>query len=323
MTGLLDPLNIKSLTLRNRIVMPPMRTGLASLNGAVTSEMIEHYVKHSVNLGLLIVEHSYISSDGKYSTRQLGSHDDKLITGLKKLTTSVHELSTPIVLQINHAGAKTSKDLIGIDPISPSAIGDAREIRIQEMDSIVKNYTLAADRAIKAGFDGVEIHGAHGYLLNQFYSPLTNRRNDKYGGSLDNRIRFPLEVVNGVREKIGDKLLLYRLGSVDLDKEGTQIDDSKQFAIKLEETGVNILDISGGICGHLPSELQGRQGFFIPQAESIKKVVKIPVIGVGGIKEPSFADMLIKNDKVDLVAIGRELIRDPGWSSMAIRSGLN
>ncbi|MCW3976115.1 MAG: NADH:flavin oxidoreductase [Candidatus Bathyarchaeota archaeon] len=320
MASLLDPLNVKNLTLRNRIVMPPMHTGLASINGEVTNEMIEHYVERSVNLGLLIVEHSYISIDGKYSARQLGSHDDKLISGLEKLTTSVHEVNTPIVLQINHLGAKPSKDLIGIDPISPSAIGDIREIRIQEMDRIVENYALAADRAIKAGFDGIEIHGAHGYLLNQFYSPLTNRRKDKYGGSLDNRTKFPLEVVNRVREKIRDKLLLYRLGSVDLDKKGTQIDDSKQFAKRLEEAGVNILDVSGGICGHIPPEFQGRQGFFIPQAESIKKVIKIPVIGVGGIKESLFADMLIRNEKVDLVAIGRELIKDPDWSLKAIRS---
>jgi 2,4-dienoyl-CoA reductase-like NADH-dependent reductase (Old Yellow Enzyme family) len=173
---------------------------------------------------------------------------------------------------------------------------------------------------MKAGFDGVEVHGAHGFLLNQFFSPLTNLRRDKYGGPLENRIRFPLEVVERVKEKVGGRLLLYRLGSDDLDPSGTGIEDSQKFAVKLEQAGVDIMDVSGGLCGSRPEQLQGGQGYFIPQAQQVRNVVEIPVIGVGGITEPEFGDRLIREGKVDLVAVGRKLLEDPDWAIKAIET---
>lgn len=154
--------------------------------------------------------------------------------------------------------------------------------------------------------------------MNQFSSPLTNQRCDEYGGSLENRLRFPLEVVRKVKKKVGNKLLLYRLGSDDLDPSGTQIWESQKFAVKLEEAGVDIIDVSGGICGSSPEKLQGIQGYFIPQARQIRKVVNIPVIGVGGIREPQFADKLIQEGNVDFIAVGRELLEDPDWAIKAI-----
>jgi len=318
LVGLLDPLEVKGLKLKNRIVMPPMQTGLATVRGAVTEELIEHYVRRAKALGLLIVEHSYVVPEGKLSRRQLGIYDDSLISGLEKLSSSVHAAGTPIVAQINHAGKTASEEIIGTQPVAPSAIGDARELKVEEIEMLVDAYAQAAERAIKAGFDGVEVHGAHGFLLNQFYSPLTNRRGDKYGGSLEKRISFPLKVVEKVKEKVGEKLLLYRLGSVDLDPAGTQIEDSKRFAVKLEEAGVDIIDVSGGICGGAPASLEGTQGFFVPQAQEIKKVVNVPVIGVGGITEPEYADKIVKEGRVDLVAVGRGLLNDPDWAVKAI-----
>jgi len=187
LVGLLDPLEVKGLKLKNRIVMPPMQTGLATVRGAVTEELIEHYVRRAKALGLLIVEHSYVVPEGKLSRRQLGIYDDSLISGLEKLSSSVHAAGTPIVAQINHAGKTASEEIIGTQPVAPSAIGDARELKVEEIEMLVDAYAQAAERAIKAGFDGVEVHGAHGFLLNQFYSPLTNRRRDKYGGSLESR----------------------------------------------------------------------------------------------------------------------------------------
>jgi len=173
---------------------------------------------------------------------------------------------------------------------------------------------------MRAGFDGVEVHGAHGFLLNQFFSPITNRRRDKYGGSLENKMRFPLEVVERVKEKIGGRLLLYRLGSDDLDPAGTQIEDSQKFAVKLEEAGVDIMDVSGGLCSSRPAQLQDSQGYFIPQARQIKKVIDIPVIGVGGITEPEYANKLIHERQIDLVAVGRGLLNDPDWAMKAIKT---
>lgn len=320
MVGLLDPLRVKGLTLKNRIVMPPMNTEYATAEGVVTEKLIEHYVKRSKAIGLLTVEHSYVVLEGKLSKNQLGIHDDKLIPGLKNLVRSVHEVGPPIILQINHAGGRANMEIIGTRPMGPSPNENVRELQIKEVEALTEAFAIAAERAIKADCDGVEIHGAHGFLLNQFFSPLTNRRHDKYGGSLENRIKFPLEVVERVKEKVGRKLLLYRVGSDDLDLAGTRIEDSQKFALKLQRAGVDIIDVSGGICGSRPAPLQGRQGYFIPQAEQIKKVVDVPVIGVGGIVDAEYADRLIREGKVDLIAVGRELLKNPNWALKAIQS---
>jgi 2,4-dienoyl-CoA reductase-like NADH-dependent reductase (Old Yellow Enzyme family) len=296
-----------------------MQTSLATKQGTVTDKLVDYYVQRSRAIGLLIVEHSYVSLDGKLSEKQLGIHDDGLIYGLEKLTSRVHAESTPIVIQINHGGRVASSDLTGFQPVSPSATENARELRVEELDGLAETYASAALRAIKAGFDGVEVHGAHGFLLNQFYSPLTNNRTDEYGGTLENRIKFPLEIVEKVRKVLGNRLLLYRIGSVDLDPAGTQITDSKKFAIKLEESGVDIIDVSGGECGSRPAQLQNTQGYFIPQAQQIKEVVNIPVIGVGGITDPDYADKAIQKGKIDLVAVGRNLMKDPYWAEEAIK----
>jgi NADPH2 dehydrogenase len=319
LVDLLDPLEIKGLTLKNRIVMPPMHTGLATAGGAVTDNLIEHYVRRSGALGMLIVEHSYVSLDGRLSERQLGIYNDSLIRGLEELTSKIHETGTPVVIQINHAGRAASMEITGMKPIAPSPSGNAQEIRHDEIEALVEAFTVAAQRAIRAGFDGVEVHGAHGFLLNQFFSPLTNRRQDKYGHSLENRTRFPLEIVKSVKEKIGGRLLLYRLGSDDLDSAGIRIEDSKKFAVKLQEAGVDIIDVSGGLCGSRPPQLQDMQGYFIPQAMQIKKAVDTPVIGVGGITEPEYADTVIREERVDLVAVGRAFLKDPDWATKAIR----
>jgi len=315
----LDPIIVKGLALKNRIVMPPMQTSLASPEGAVTDDLIGHYIRRSRDIGLIIVEHSYVSIEGKLSEKQLGVCEDKLISGLERLVGKVHSMGTPLVLQINHAGMKANTEITGVKPVGPSSDESTRELEVEEIEALPETYADAAERAMKAGFDGVEVHGAHGFLLNQFYSPITNRRGDKYGGTLENRIRLPLEVVERVKEKVGGRLLLYRLGSDDLDPHGIRIEDSKKFAKKLEEAGVDLIDVSGGMCGSRPEQLQDTQGYFIPQAQEIKKIVKIPVIGVGRIIDPEYADTLIKEGRVDLVAVGRKLLEDPNWVTKAIK----
>jgi len=315
LVGLLDPLKVKGLTLKNRIVMPPMQTSLATVEGAVTDSLVEHYIRRSKALGLLIVEHCYVSREGRLSKNQLGIYNDKLIGGLEKLSSRIHATGTPVVIQINHAGRTASMEITGMKPVAPSPSENARELKIEEIEALVEAFAMAAEKAMRAGFDGVEVHGAHGFLLDQFFSPLANRRRDKYGGSLENRMRFPLEVVEKVKEKVSGRLLLYRLGSDDLDPEGVKIEDSKKFAVKLEEAGVDIIDVSGGLCGSRPAQLQSRQGYFIPQAQKIKKVVDIPIIGVGGITQPEYANKVIQEEKVDLVAVGRALLKDPDWAT--------
>ncbi|UCD96897.1 MAG: NADH:flavin oxidoreductase, partial [Candidatus Bathyarchaeota archaeon] len=235
------------MTLRNRIVLPPMYTGMAESNGAVTSRLIDHYVKRSGSIGLVIIEHSFVLLEGKLGSKQLGIHDDQLIAGLEELSSRIHATGTPAITQINHAGRDANSTLTGKPSVAPSAGDSARRLRLNELPVLVDAFADAAQRAIKAGFDGVELHGAHGFLLNQFLSPLANHRTDKYGGALENRMRFPLEVVAAVRKETRGRLLLYRLGSDDLDPAGTQIQDSQKFARELEASGVDVLDVSGGL----------------------------------------------------------------------------
>ena len=298
--------------------MPPMQSGRASFAGEVTNRLINFYVSRSVAVGLPIVEHSYISPAGKIGPKQLGIYSDALIDGFEKLASAIHSVGAPAVVQITHAGGVANEKVINTRPAGPSDRGKTRSLTQDEMLTIADEFGLAARRAVKAGFDGVEIHGAHGYLLNQYFSPLLNKRQDKWGGSLENRIRFPLLVVEKVRACIGGRLLLYRLGSDDLAPNGTQIEDSIVFAMQLERTGVDILDVSGGMCGSEPKQLRSIKGYFIPQAAQIKKTVKIPVIGVGGIREAEYADELVREGLVDLVAVGRALLKDSKWAEKAL-----
>ncbi len=319
LAGLLDPLKVKGYILRNRIVMPPMQSGRASFEGAVTNKLVNFYVRRSSALGLPIVEHAYVSPTGKIGPKQLGIYDDSLISGFKKLAKALHEVGAPAVVQISHAGGVTNKKVIGTEPAGPSARPKTRMLEVSEIEAIGGDFALAAERAVKAGFDGVELHGAHGYLLNQFFSPLLNKREDEYGGSLGNRMKFPLIVVQKVRERLSGKLLLYRVGSDDLAPSGTHIEDSIVFAKKLEAAGVNIIDVSGGMCGSEPKQLKHMKGYFVPQASAIKKAVGVPVIGVGGITDAEFADKLVREGKVDLVAVGRAFWRDNEWADKAIQ----
>lgn len=318
--SLVDPLKVKGYTLRNRIVMPPMQTGRATFEGAITNKLINFYVRRSSALGLPIVEHAYVSPTGKLGPKQLGIYDDTLIGGFEKLAKGLHEVGAPAIVQISHAGGVTNKKVIGTIPAGPSARPKTRMLEISEIGTIAYEFALAAERSVKAGFDGVELHGAHGYLLNQFFSPLLNKREDEYGGSLENRMRFPLLIVEKVHERLNGKLLLYRLGSEDLATGGTHIEDSVIFAKKLEQFGVDIIDVSGGMCGSEPKQLKQVKGYFVPQASEIKKEVNVPVIGVGGITEAQYADKLVRDGKVDLVAVGRAFWRDAKWAEKALET---
>lgn len=320
LVGLPDPLRVKSVTLRNRLVLPPMQSGRASHEGTVTGRLINFYVRRAGTVGLVIVEHCYIFPTGKIGPKQLGIHDDNLVLGLEKLASAIHSQGASAVVQISHAGGVANRKMIGTTPAGPSARGKTRGLDVQEMHAIADAFVAAAERAVKAGFDGVELHGAHGYLLNQFFSPLLNTRSDEYGGSLPNRMRFPLLVSERVRGCLNGRLLLYRLGADDLAPKGTHIEDSLEFALALERAGVDVIDVSGGMCGSEPKQLRNIAGYFVPQASGIKKAVKVPVIGVGGICDAEFADRLVSDGKVDLVAVGRALWKDPEWAQKAFET---
>lgn len=324
MPGLSDPLTVKGMTLRNRIVMPPMQTQLATSQGEVTDKLVEHYLKRAVGPGLIIVEHSYVVSQGKLTENQLGIYDDKLTRGLTRLVKEVHGKGTPIAIQINHAGRLASSKITGTQPVAPSPVPASpnaeppHELASAEIEQVVDWFVLAADRAVAAGFDAVEVHGAHGFLLNQFCSPLTNKRRDQYGNSADGRMKLPIQIVDGIRKKVGDGYpLLYRLGAADRLAGGLTLEDSGKIASGLVQAGVDIMDVSGGLGGSRPSDMRG-EGYYAHLAEGVKRYVSVPVVGVGGIVTAEFADQIVKSGRADLVAIGRAMLTDPDWAAKAL-----
>lgn len=328
MSYLLRPLQAGPLTLTNRLVMPPMATAKAEPDGKVSRAILDYYAEKSEGgyISLIIIEHSFIKPEGKASLGQLSVSDDSVVEGLRKLAEVIHRNGSKTMMQLNHAGSATAEEIIGTTPVGPSAVPNPRkgnvprELNHQEIDNIIEAFRNAARRTKEACFDGVEIHSAHGYLLNQFYSPLTNKRTDQYGGNVHNRIRIHLQVIEAVREAVGyDFPILLRLGASDFMAGGTTVEDSQIAAREFEKAGVNMLDISGGFSGYMVQGLSG-QGFFAPLTEAIKKVVSIPVILTGGITDANAAEQLLAAGKADLIGVGRAILNDSGWAKQAVES---
>ena len=270
MLYLLKPLDKCKLTLKNRLVMPPMATSKSDKNGRIGKDILDYYDEKSQGgyISLIIIEHSFITQQGKASEGQLSVADDSLVEDLKELSNIIHKNGSKTVMQINHAGSAASKTVTGYDPVGPSAVANPRlgnipnELTKKEIKDIIGEFKDASLRTKEAGFDGVEIHSAHGYLLNQFFSPLTNKRTDEYGGDVLARIKIHLEVIKAVRDAVGDNFpILLRLGASDYTDGGSTIEDSKIAALEFEKAGVDILDISGGFCGFtIPGNTN--QGYF-------------------------------------------------------------
>lgn len=327
MSSLSEPLVIKGLTLKNRIVMPPMANDFSGPEGEANERHLKHYRRRAeADVGLMIVEHCYIVPEGKMSAKQLGIHEDSLVPGLRSIADTIRQAGSMSAIQLNHAGANTTAEVCGCQPVGPSRVAvpnrdvAPRELTTAEIGTLVAAFQAGARRAREAGFDAIEIHGAHGFLLCQFVSPYTNQRTDAYGGDTAARLRFSLQVITAVREETGpDFPLFYRFGASDLMQGGLSIDEAQRIAPLLVQAGIDVLDISGGLCGARPPEFKGMQGFFAPLAQSIKSVVEVPVIAVGGITEPEAANDIIETGKADLVAVGRALLKNPDWAREAIK----
>lgn len=328
MSYLLKPLEQCKLTFNNRLVMPPMATSKSQEDGSVSKDILDYYDEKSQGgyISLIIIEHSFITLQGKASERQLSIADDSIVEELKKLTNIIHKNDSKAVMQINHAGSAANTDITGYEPVGPSAIANPRtgnvpkELSKSEIKVIIKEFVNAAIRTKQAGFDGVEIHSAHGYLLNQFFSPLSNLRTDEYGGNLQGRIKIHLEIIKAVRKAVGNDFpILLRLGASDYMEGGSTIEDSKIAALAFENAGVDVLDISGGFCGYMvPGNTS--QGYFAPLTEAIKEVVSVPVILTGGITEARAAEKLLSEGKADLIGVARAIYKDSNWAKNAIES---
>lgn len=327
MARLFDPLTIRDRTFRNRVVMPPIAIEQATSAGEVTEKHLQHYSAIATDgPGLVIVEHSYIRPDGRVSDRQLGAYNDALVPGLARLAEAIKGSGAVACLQLTHCGSRTTRALVGVQPVGPWTTpvpGDEeapRPLRVEEIRQLTADYVAAAERARAAGFDAVEVHGAHGYLLSQFASPLTNQRTDDYGGSLANRLRFSCEVIAAVQERVGDDLLvLYRFGADDLMPGGLTADDAEAIAPMLAGAGVDILDVSGGLGGSGRDRFAG-QGYFVLLAARVRRAGGVPVIGVGNVRDPHYADRVIRDELVDLIAVGRAQLAAPNWVALARRT---
>lgn len=323
-------IQIKDLELSSRLVMPPMATEKSGEGGAVTEQLCAYYGEKSAGgyIGLIITEHSFVNPEGRASKGQLSIAKDSDIAGLAKVAEVIHKNGTKVLAQISHAGGASTKELIGHGPISASAVKSPRaagagslprEMTQSDIDQVVSDFVSGAKRAKEAGFDGVEIHSAHGYLLNQFFSPLTNKRDDAYcGRTISGRIRLHLEIIRAIRQEVGsDYPLALRLGACDYMEGGTTVADSILAAAKLEQAGIDLLDISGGFCGYTPPDT-GEQGYFSQISQAVKKAVSIPVLLTGGIVDASAAEHLLMEGKADLIGVGRAILKDSQWAKHAM-----
>jgi NADPH2 dehydrogenase len=317
-----SPLNLRNrVTLPNRIVVPPMASETSDVNGHTTDKTIEHYSRLSkAGAGLVLVEYSFIHLSGRSEANQLGINHDDQLSGLSLIAEKIHQSGALAGIQLTHAGGKTETCFSAGPLQSPSGvIVPVKDRTLERPDSMnlsdIKNwkdwFLKAADRAVKANFDLIELHAAHGYGLNQWLSPITNKRNDQYGGTILDNSRLLLEIVQEIRSKHADLLLSVRLPGQDFLKKGLTITDSILIAQKLQKAGVDIINISSGIGGWKRPEFRSGEGYLVDEAAIIQSHLSIPVIGVGGIKTGAYIDDLLKNKKVSLAAVGRAILKDP------------
>jgi 2,4-dienoyl-CoA reductase-like NADH-dependent reductase (Old Yellow Enzyme family) len=323
MPHLFSPLTLRGITLRNRVVMPPMCMYSAGEDGRATDWHLVHYASRATGgVGLIVLEATAVEARGRISPNDLGLWDDAQVPPLARLVRLCQEQGAVMAVQLAHAGRKAWSAQRGQGPdipVAPSALPHDEDwvtphaLSGDEIDGIVSAFVAAAIRAQAAGLDAIEIHAAHGYLLHEFLSPLSNRRADEYGGSPENRCRLLLRVVDAVRAVWPEKLLLVRLSATDWAEGGLTIADQVQVARWLKERAVDLVDCSsGGIGPHAPPSVA--PGYQIPLAAQIRREAQVGTIAVGLITTPAQADEIIRQGQADLAALGRELLRHPHWT---------
>lgn len=322
--NLFSPIKIKDLNLSNRITMAPMYVGYADGDGKVNDLVLEHYKRMGASgAALIVVENMCIDPSGLGAPFMLRVDKDEYIEGLKKIADTIHNEGAFAFAQINHAGRYAfMKERIAPSPVK---IWDVtpKEMTVEEIKIMIGRYGDAASRIKKAGFDGVELHGGTGYLLSQFLSPRLNRRTDGYGGSLEARMRFPIEVLEDVRKKVGDGYPVgYRLLADELFPGGFTLDEAVTFAKIYAEKGIDYLSVMAGTheSFKIPPyvDMERNEGYMVFFAREIKKALPdMPVIAAGRIQTPQYADKVIKDKEADLIGLARVLFADPLWPKKA------
>lgn len=323
MSNLFSNFAIKNLRLKNRIVMAPMCQYSADTNGYVTDWHITHYASRAIGgVGLILLEATAVEPRGRISANDLGIWEDQHIRGLSTLVETCKKHDAAIGIQLAHAGRKCSIPSERIVAPSPIAFSSEyqlpHELSLIEIREIINSFKLAADRALKAGFDVIEVHGAHGYLINEFLSPLSNKRTDEYGGSYENRVRFLREILLAIREVwSNEKALILRISAEDYDADGNHPDDLARMINLLKDCHIDIINVSSGAV--VPASFSTFPGYQLPFSEEIKKETGLPTIAGGLITSSYMAEEVISNRRGDLVYIGRELLRNPYWPLQAAK----
>lgn len=316
MSMLLSPFEIKGLTLRNRVVMSPMCMHMAAEDGFVTDWHRVHYgARAQGQAGLIFPETLAVHQDARIGQGDLGIWSDAHVAGLKSLVDLLHGFGAKVGAQIGHAGRNA--DLPGVVRIAPSAIPFTAEspvpraVEIEEIPELVKSFGRAARRAREAGFDVLEIHTAHGYLLNEFLSPLANTRTDAYGGDAAGRYRIVREIIDEVKLEWGDRPLFVRISSTDYTEGGNTPESFLEYGHWMKEQGVDLIDCSSG--GIKMVKVQTYPGYQVPAAELLRKNLGIATSGVGLIQTGRQAEEILQNGRADLIFVGRQMLRDPFW----------
>ncbi|MCB2184213.1 MAG: NADH:flavin oxidoreductase [Desulfobulbaceae bacterium] len=325
MSILFEESSINGMVLKNRFMRAATWEGLATPEGEATPRLIDMMVSLARGgVGLIITSHSYVSPEGQGTPWQLGVYKDELVAKLREMTSAVHENGGKIVLQLAHAGQFAEQELTGRAALAVLDSEDfsgrnIKRVTPEDVQRLVHLYSQAAQRAKDAGFDGIEIHSAHGYFLSQFLSPAFNKRRDEYGGSIENRARIHLMIYQSVRKVVGDDFpILIKMNCGDFIEDGISIDDSLSAAKTFAQAGFDAIELSGGIIrtGRLsPSRpgitSVGKEAYFKDYAVRLKKEVRIPLILVGGLRSFEVADSIVTSGIADYISMSRPLIREP------------
>lgn len=337
MCALFEPSTINGMKLTNRFVRSATWEGLATRDGAVTPRLLEVMARLAQGgVGLLITGHAYVRPEGQAGPFQMGAYKDEFVEGLRKLARVVHNHGSRTVLQIAHAGLLAHVELTGQQPLAPSWVegfvnSPCQVMTVEDIKQVVEAFGRAARLAKEAGFDGVQIHAAHGYLLNQFLSPLFNKRTDAYGGPVENRARALREVVESVRAAVGNDFpVLVKMNCQDFMDGGLTIGDSLQAGAILQDRGIDAIELSGGtgfsgrrVPARMRINSEEKEAYFREEAKSFKDRLHVPLILVGGIRTFHLAEHLVNEGYADYISMSRPLIREPDlvkrWQSGDLR----
>ena len=336
-SGLFSPIRIGRVEVRNRTVLPSMTTRLSDVEGYVTEDTLAYYrARAEGGVGLVTVEMASPEQAGRHRFHELGIYHDQFLSGLRRLTDVIHEAGATASIQLGHGGSRARSAVSRQTPIAPSAVltpvfeVEAEQVLPQAMtseriDQTVAAFVTAASRAQQAGFDMVELHGAHGYLISQFLSPKENVRTDEYGGSLQNRARFGLRVLREIKASVPGLPVIFRIGVEDFFPGGLTTPEGVQVGQWAERDGADAISVTAGHYRSLPSAermippMAYPAATFLDYAHQVRQLVDVPVIGVGRLGDPDLAARAVREGQLDMVALGRPLIADPGWVNKAQR----